>query len=341
MLAELLANLSGAWRSHLHQAGLETRQPLTALQVAGGRGRNRKVKFLIFSGRARNPLLVVKVARSAEYRHRLRHEFQALSQVWSRPVLRPSVAQPLGLFELDRTLVMVERAVPGVSLGVLLRRQRRTRASQVRVDLDRAGRWLRALQQETAAGTCPFPGRLIVEAHRRRLEQVSGSWKLPAGFVGQLLDLADHFEGCPLPRCGQHGDYWPGNVLLAGEGLGVIDWEDYRPEASPFTDLFQFTITYAQTYPARGWRWPAKAAAFHRAFLEKNWFSSLVGQTIQDYFRAARLPDELVPLCLSLFLMRRALPGRKDSLEPWREILAIYAEHLAVPLSYRAIARNP
>jgi hypothetical protein len=41
---------------------------------------------------------------------------------------------------------------------------------------------------------------------------------------------------------GQHGDLWPGNVLVSGNDVAVIDWEAYDTFLSPGFDLFHFVM---------------------------------------------------------------------------------------------------
>jgi hypothetical protein len=48
------------------------------------------------------------------------------------------------------------------------------------------------------------------------------------------------------PRTAVHGDFWFGNVLLAGENVsGVIDWEAGSPSGEPIRDLVRFALTYS------------------------------------------------------------------------------------------------
>lgn len=332
MLPLLLQNLTSEWYDQLREDGVHLKPPISAMQLSGGRGKDRKVNFLVFNHNENRPVLIIKVARTLSYQERLTHEYQALRTVWKLVALQRSVPKPLGLFEVADNLVMIEQCLPGIPLTVLLRRHKRIKVRQVRHDLFKAQGWLKFLQAATRSGMDAFSGRMAIEERLQRLHHISAI-TLPSNFINRLLVMADSCQGMSLPLAGSHGDFWPGNFLVASDKVGVIDWEDFNYCAWPFNDLFQFIILYAQTYPWNGWRRDAKVATFRYAFLENNWFSKLVIEYITNHLKTMHLPDQFAHFFFSLFLLDRATPTaeqgakRRQQAKIWQERLVWYAHN--------------
>lgn len=322
MIPELLDSLTNRWTDSLLAAGLVLKKPLSALQAGGTRGKDRKVNFLIFNGSQPYPLLVLKVARSHNYQTRLRQEYQALTEISAVPSLRSSVPGPIGLFEVENHLVVAEKFMPGSPLSILLRKRERVKEEQVRNDLHAALNWLALLQTATWSGNSSFSGEL-------QHHSSTDVWRqLPAAFVEDLVECSEKFYGLQFPLSGSHGDFWPGNFLLAESGVGVIDWEHYKRRFPPFRDAFVFITTYARTYPWKGWKWPSKSEAFRKAFLEKNWFSESVGSYFSKYLTNLALPRECAHYLFALFLLEMAVEEKTSGKEDgqWLTFLNTYAE---------------
>ncbi|NOZ70095.1 MAG: phosphotransferase [Deferribacteres bacterium] len=45
-----------------------------------------------------------------------------------------------------------------------------------------------------------------------------------------------------------HGDFRPANILKRGQGISVIDWDDFRPEGLPLFDLMEFILRYIHSH---------------------------------------------------------------------------------------------
>jgi hypothetical protein len=321
VIPELLDSLTNQWKDSLLAAGLVLKQPLSALQAGGARGKDRKVNFLIFNGSQSYPLLVLKVARSHNYQTRLRQEYQALTEISAFSSLRGTVPGPIGLFEIDNHLVVAEKFMPGTPLSILLRKREHVKEEQVRDDLQIAQNWLALFQKATWSGNSSFSSEVEVQA-------TGDLWKqLPPGFSNDLAACAESFYGLQFPLVGSHGDFWPGNLLLAESGPGVIDWEHYKRRFPPFRDAFVFITTYARTYPWKGWSWPSKAEAFHKAFLEKNWFSELLLGYFSKCLANLSLPLECAHYLFSLFLLDMAAEEKAEGKEDgqWVTFLQTYA----------------
>lgn len=121
-----------------------------------------------------------------------------------------------------------------------------------------------------------------------------------------------------------HGDYWPGNLLLDGAGLGgVVDWEHYRPTASRFIDLFHFPLTYGLSFPWKRYRFAAPERAFAATFLEENAVSRAVRIYLDEYatrtgLTSARIADafrEFIATHGTMGSIADAHPGTRNL--PW------------------------
>src|SRR5687767_4116379 len=99
MIDLILGNLTSEWKDSLHSAGLEVHPPLSIIQLAGLRGIDRKVNFLVFDRIHKIPRLILKIARSLQHQEKLRQEFGCLQQVSRYKSLAGSVPSPIGLFE--------------------------------------------------------------------------------------------------------------------------------------------------------------------------------------------------------------------------------------------------
>lgn len=74
---------------------------------------------------------------------------------------------------------------------------------------------------------------------------------LPFDSCKDILERVDSelratFLGCSFTLSWIHGDYWPGNILMTGNGrsvTGIVDWETARPDGFPILDLMNFLIS--------------------------------------------------------------------------------------------------
>jgi hypothetical protein len=294
--------------------------------VGGAAERDRKVNVLVFGGGDSEPALVLKLARSPGYREHLEREFAALSELSGLPDLTGSLPEPLGSFETDDHLVVAEGIVRGTPLSVLLRRRQRISPREVRRDLGTAAEWIGRLQQAVDSRSVTFGGEAEM---LKRLE--TSSQALPASFVERTLEAAGAGDGMTLNLTAAHGDFWPANLMLVEDHVGVIDWEDYAGEGWPFTDFFSFLTQYAFTFPWTGWRRPDRSTAFRRAFVDEGWFATLVAEAVLGFFQRLGLPAEAIHLCYSLFLLEQAAPRPRDGDRrrhlKWRELASLYDSH--------------
>jgi len=269
----------------------------------------RKVNFLVFNHRERQPVLVLRLAQLDEQRAFLKNEYETLGKLVRHESLSPAIPHPVGLFELDNMLVAVESIVPGISLFTLLCRRKHTRPFEVKKDLRLACDFLYDLEQATLDGYIPFPNSDMIRDKFEQLRSTYSSIDLPKDSEQQLLEIADEHRSLMIMRCGRHGDYWPGNLLLSPKGIGVIDWEGFTHPDLLFLDIFFFMTTYALSYPWYGWKSCSTEKAFVLGFIEKNWLSAIIKETLELFFLKVNVPPRAMYLLFNLFLMEMSLPS--------------------------------
>lgn len=49
-----------------------------------------------------------------------------------------------------------------------------------------------------------------------------------------------------IPVSMTHGDFGPGNVLVSGHNVFLLDWEEFTPDAPRYTDWFTFLLPFAR-----------------------------------------------------------------------------------------------
>lgn len=179
---------------------------------------------------------------------------------------QPSVAAlmpPSTTFVADGVRILLQRYCAGVSLERLI--------------LDAPGRWAsytaRALKtaqpllEQIAASAASVPAGPLRDALRRSTADL-----VHAGLSAEAAARIDaRLAALPERACGQHGDFWPRNILLGGDVAGqssrtwVIDFENCGVIDLPLYDVFHLIRSAAEI--AGGWhgdwlqRWATAAAA--------------------------------------------------------------------------------
>ena len=131
-----------------------------------------------------------------------------------------------------------------------------------------------------------------------------------------------------------HGDFFPGNVMADGDRVRVIDWETMRKGATQTDDLFSWFLSY---------RLPGSRAAgadqvldsFRFVFMQDNWFSRMVVESIRHYAAETGLAGGRNLEALFVFhLLQQAVLETQGVMEQkmmaserWQARLDYYAGH--------------
>lgn len=309
MISELLENVEHEMRDELSQAGIRIRPPLYGLKIGDRSSMNRRINILVFNYREKQPALILRIAQTEEQRTSLNNEYKTLSGLAGQTTLSSAIPLPLGLFEFQKKLVAVERSLAGVSLFALLQRKKHICPKWVQRNFRLACDFLCDLEQAMLEGSLPFPGSAAVGSKLEQLSSSYGPINWPRGYKERLMGIANEYLSLTLRRCARHGDFWAGNLLISAQGLGVIDWEGYAHPDLIFHDIFFFMTTYALFYPWRGWNECPNELAFKLGFLEKNWLSENIKDTLILFFQRLEIPPRAIYLLLTLFLIEMSLPS--------------------------------
>jgi hypothetical protein len=309
MLIELLDILEHELHYSLSQSGVKIRLPLSSLIISNNDLASCKINFLVFNHRERQPILILRIAQSDDQRAPLRNEYETLGRLVKYPAVVGAIPFPVGLFEFNNYLIAVEGSLPGISLFTLLQRGKHTHPFWVRRDFKLACDFLFELEQVTTDGYTPFPDANMVQSKFDQLSSTYALLNMPKDYEKQLLEIADEHRSLMIMRCGRHGDYWPGNLLLSPKGIGVIDWEGFTYPDNLFHDIFFFTTTYALCYPWSAWKSRSTEKAFFLGFIEENWLSTIIKETLELFFLKVNVPPRAMFLLFNLFMIEMSLPS--------------------------------
>jgi len=333
MLNEIVEILGREWRDVLIQSGIELRPPLSILKIGNDELTRRKVNLLVFNHHEQQPILILRLTQIDEQSSFLEREYETLCKLAKHESLASSIPHPLGLLELQGTLIVVESVVPGVSIFLYLHRRKHIRPFLVKQDFELACDFLHELERVTMDGDLPFPDAGMVQDKLEQLCVNYGSTGIPKDYQEQLLKIADEYRSLRLVRCARHGDYWPGNFLVSSGRIGVIDWEGFTYPDDLFHDIFFFTSTYALFYPWHGWGSCSPEEAFSLGFIERNWLSARIKETLERFFLKLNIPPRAMCLLFILFLIEMAIPSaiKNDPRDPpqhekWFSLLKIIAQ---------------
>lgn len=215
--------------------------------LALSRDPNAKLTILLFPPGAERPAYVAKVPTTEIAARSVEREAARLADLADRELGAASATVPRVVAHLEHLgrPVLVTTALPGRSMLADYHSWRHTaRQASVAADFAVAGAWLAAFHRATARGTCRMEAALdgVPEAIRVRFGGRDG---LDDDIAG-IETLRQRLDGFPVPSGVVHGDFWPGNLLVAGgEVSGVVDWEMAWLDGPATRDLARFVIAYS------------------------------------------------------------------------------------------------
>lgn len=258
--------------------------------------------------------------QSAPPRDRARHEFAVLERLSAARDGGLAVPRPLALDEAAGTVTM--ETCPGRPLSALLGAARGPRLGgeyeAARAAMEAAGGWLAALQARTESMA---PQETTLREFRARAqEDLERSRSILPRVLHARVDarLAELVEpqgqagrsdanggagmrgldaGDALRVVGRHGDLWPGNLLVSGNEVAVIDFEGFGPGLAgedPAYFLLQAELFF--DYPLLRGRFGPLQDAFLRGYgcpefvRQPTWQIFRLATALQVLARAAQVP---------------------------------------------------
>jgi aminoglycoside phosphotransferase (APT) family kinase protein len=204
-----------------------------------------------------------------------------------------------------RTPVLGQSVVRGVPVWLALRRDNYARlAAQVTA-------WQVQLARSTSAPPLPQAAwwERLVAPHLAWFSECDGSMA-GAQQLEQAVGLLQQLDN--LPSVCEHRDFAPGNVLLDGDELAVIDWECAELKGLPALDLIYFltylTLAVAGVDVHGAVDLPRVRAVYRAAFDPATPDGQVVDACLRQYCAAVGVdPVMLRPLRLLTWLMQAHL----------------------------------
>jgi hypothetical protein len=184
-------------------------------------------------------------------------EFEALQTVRKclPSQLQDTVPRPLMVFKDSGALVL--EAVSGASLKVVLKRDANKiigplRSMRMATLGQVIGQWLKQLHEATRKEAQPHSSAEFLAVLDYRLERCRA-----IGLNGdeidetkRLLSSASHaIEGFPTPAAARQGDFIPQNILIDGNRVRVVDFENFAKTDCIYQDVATF-LSYVQALSA-------------------------------------------------------------------------------------------
>lgn len=295
--------------------------PVRPVLMTGGPG-SKRLGLLLFGAGDKTPSLFVKMATSDDAREGLRREHRALLDVGRLPGVGPTVPDAVGVLDGSTSTALVQSAVTGTPMSATLQRVPAGAVARHRANIDEVLTWLRTFQV-AGRGT----RRRVVEADvlRSRLAEVLPS-RSYGDFIGRTADEADWLAQRSVSLVRRHGDLWPGNVLVGGGSVSVVDWERSAPEHLPTDDVIMFLGTYAATHAGGSAAAEDGGLPFLDAWLGRDRLARVCSDALVAFGRPHGLDATDVRVLLVHFLLDRVEDPVGATSEQWRRMVRAYAD---------------
>jgi hypothetical protein len=339
--------------------GLDGPRPerLAPLVVGHRRPTTGMVTVLLFRAGDRFPSVVAKLPRYGLTGEPLRREAATLERLRGAIVggalvgaVRDAIPRPLGLHEVDGTQVLLQTGMPGVHL-VAATAGRRLSPSKLARQLDLMLDWCLALQAASARRVTVDDTLLAQKLEPLAAECLATLDGDPgvSSVLDRSLEAAAALRGTALPLVVCHGDYWAGNIMVAGNRVrGVIDWERAALDDLPIWDMVKavgsaaYHLDRYRSVPRRGpgalpgWgdlgSWagigdPAFASGFRAAFVQRGWLAGISRDALTRGFRRGGIPLAWLPVALTFYLVRQVVQAYDSSrsIAGWGSVLRALA----------------
>lgn len=304
--------LAGALEDHLRRARVEVSGPLALLTLADYQNSQRgQTVIFLFDRASETPLGVAKVTFQSPQRAVLQQEYECLRSLVQQlnEELRTAIPQPLALLNGTGFTVLLETFLPGRSIYWEMRNRwdpRRQAPQHFRLALE----WLVRFHAATRTATVHLDADALgeyVQAPLEHYQRIRPPSRLEHRLMAQTIRRGRQLRGTELYLAARHGDFWARNLIRNGRSMGVVDWERFAPQRTPFDDLFLFPTSYGLTFPWKLGGWTNPAAAFRATYLQANDIALLVREYLLQYCRLMGLSPELLEVFFPVFLATRAL----------------------------------
>ncbi|MEO8285666.1 MAG: phosphotransferase [Chloroflexota bacterium] len=210
-----------------------------------------KLCCYIFADDEDHPRWVAKMPRTPRDNGILAHEYGVTEHLRTtgNAYVRLTIAAPLFTTTIADHLVGIEPYLAGRPMDGLMSTASDQNAPEILKNLEISIDWLLRCQQSTGS-KAERPSAAEIENCLRSISFMKATSRLTASEAAYLDRLSAQFTqlaGVPLPLTFKHGDFQPGNILVDGSAIHVIDWEFGAISQLPLHDVFGFIArTYAR-----------------------------------------------------------------------------------------------
>jgi hypothetical protein len=298
-------------RDNLLLGGLQPRSVDFLVQATGV----SKLCCYVFIDNEPQPRWVAKMMRSRVDNEILAREYGIIRYLRDHgsDFVRATVPGPLFTTYIAEHLVGIESYLRGQPMDGLLRHTGMWMDGDVRDYLDLAIDWLLRSQQETASQYGPL-GEDELRAHFImpiiQLRELARLTTAEQNYLDRLVERLPALAEYPLALRFIHGDFQPGNILLTGSSIHVIDWEFGNLTGLPLMDVFSFVArAYAR---CRGLEeidgeLEDYIAAFEAVFFEGGSFAELTAEYVMRVCQALKIHPAWLRVLFPLFLVLESI----------------------------------
>ena len=219
---------------------------LLSLVLGASKDPNAKVTILLVSPETGRPVLAVKAPTTDAAARAVEAEARLLVDLRDHrlPHVAETLPQVVDVVEFEGRPAVVTTALPGAPMTTFYLRWRHTSSSaRVAADFAAVESWLADFQRGTVGALTSLD--MDGGVRWRLCSRFSDDERLDAD-LDRLAEIYAGLRENAVPRTAVHGDFWLGNVLLAGgRPSGVVDWEAGATSGEPVRDLVRFALMYA------------------------------------------------------------------------------------------------
>lgn len=249
---------------------------------------NSSILLIIFARGMKHPGVVVKLCRRIMIGKR---EYENLCAVQDR--IRHLSPVPLFFDTIDSFGVLGMSALPGNRISTWDERVDRLPALVDRLISFHRSVHLGNMDEDHSVRCFREP----FEAVRK----LKGYTEIVATFGRMGEALTPLFQKTSLPRLPQHGDFYFDNILIDGERISVVDWEDFGEIFLPGYDLFCLLLNFYDPLDRQE----------GKRFFEDSCLGAAMRKGIEVYFRAFGLPPDLAGGILAFTLIQQFLHSQR------------------------------
>ncbi|MBN1527375.1 MAG: phosphotransferase [Candidatus Omnitrophica bacterium] len=266
--------------------------------------------IFVFTDGAKLPSYKIKVYEKSG-RERAERMCRLMERIYDHDagVLRGSVQKALSSGEESGYFVIREAYEDGTPMEAHAQRRGVFWRKRFLKDLELASAWIGGFHKAFSVG------RVAVSADMVRFFRD----KVAASIAPDFLKVP--FEGIDLPTVVAHRDFRPSNILIAQDGIRVIDWDRYQPEWFPLFDLIEFVLRYIHArYGLQKTKMHLEKETVLRYFdlfyLKEGVVSKAVRDSMRAYSATVGLTEGQKDLLILLWLYSMLSIGEKDSYLP-------------------------